>query len=348
MIPTDARIYTRIDDWLVQGQAWMLLQKHALYGLSAARILIGTAILGLLVSDFPSRHILWGLGSFWAGPFRETSEFGPLVHIFSGTNPVLFTFQYVVLITVSVAVILGWRTRLNTALLAIGLTALVERADIVGDQGDNIARIGLILMVLMTTNAHWSLDARRRRIGADKEDSSIWRRLWFNLPLLPSWLTNLLHNAALIALAGQLFILYTASALYKVQGDLWQDGTALYYPLALHEYSVFPGLNQIMYENPTFLTLATYFSVYVQLFFAVGLLHPVTRRFALIGVILLHGGIAILMGLPWFSLAMLAFDAIFVTQRTWQRLERLIIQVMNGLYKRMQASRRGQHGAHRN
>nr|WP_269150034.1 HTTM domain-containing protein [Nesterenkonia alkaliphila] len=285
--------------------------------------MVGIAVLGLLVSNFRARHVLWGPGSGWAEPFRESSEFGALLSIFDGESPALFTLKYLLLMAIAAAVIIGWRTRLNTALLALGMAALVERADTLGDQGDNIARIGLTFMVFMTTNAHWSLDARRRRLGEQRQELKGWHRIWFGLPVLPGWFTTLLHNAALIALSCQIFILYTASALFKVQGDLWQAGTALYYPLVLHEYAVYPWLNALIYENPYVLTLITYFSVYVQLFFAVGLLHPVTRRLAILGVIMLHGGIAVLMGLPWFSLAMLAFDAIFVTNRTWRRLEEL-------------------------
>src|SRR5699024_9939452 len=138
-------------------------------------------------------------------------------------------------------------------------------------------------------------------------------KIRWSRPVLPDWLTTLVHNAALIALALQVFILYTASALFKVQGSLWQNGTALYYPLSLHEYAVFPSLNALLTSNPVLLTIATYFSVYVQLFFAIGLLHPVSRRIALIGIILLHIGIGVLMALPWFSLSMIAFDAIFVS-----------------------------------
>src|SRR5690625_7081742 len=73
--------------------------------------------------------------------------------------------------------------------------------------------------------------------------------------------------------------------------------------------------------NGVFVGLATYFAVYIQLFFAVGLLHPVSRRISIIGVILMHVGIAVLMGLPWFSLSMIAFDAIFVSSATYVALD---------------------------
>lgn len=325
-----------LSNWNIRTQAWLLLEKRALYGLSATRILVGIAMLGILITNFGNRYVLWGPGSFWAEPLRERSEFGFLLSLFSTDSPLLFTLFYLALIGVAVAVVIGWRTRLMTIALVLGMPALVERADILGNQGDNIARIGLLFMVFMTTNAHWSVDARRRRRRV-ADNLTPAQKLWWGHPILPDWITTLLHNAALVALACQVFILYTASALYKVQGDLWQAGTALHYPLSLHEYGVFPWLNSMLTTNPFLLTALTYFSVYVQLFFAVALLHPVSRRLVLIGVICLHGGIAVLMGLPWFSLAMLAFDAIFVSSRTYQALQRWVGRRFRGFRSKIGA-----------
>lgn len=302
-------------------ETWLVGAKRATYGLSAARILVGVALLGILVANFGTRHAVWGPGSSWIDAYRQTTGFDSLSGIFAGDSPIVFTLKYLALALVAVAVIVGWRTRLATAVLAIGMTALVERNGLVGDQGDNIARIGLVLMLFMSTAEHWSLDARRRRRSARAARTGLLGDVLVGRPVLQAWLTNPLHNVALVALALQLFILYTASALFKVQGELWQNGTALYYPLSLHEYGVFPWLNSLLTLNPVMVTAATYFAVFVQLFFAIGLLHPVTRRLALVGVILMHVGIAVLMGLPWFSLSMIAFDAIFVTSATWRRAE---------------------------
>lgn len=307
-------------------ESWFLDDKRALYGLSAARILVGTALLGILVANFTVRNSLWGPASTWIEPFRADDTFGPLHLLFAGDSNLWFTLRYLLLMAIAVAFIIGWRTRPMTALLMIGMAALTERNGLVGDQGDNIARIGLIFMLLMNASAHWSLDARRRRIALERgvQRGSVLKRLWWGLPVFPKALTNPIHNAALMALALQIFILYTASALYKVQGGLWQNGTALYYPLALHEYTVFAWINQLLTSNAVMVTAATYFAVFVQLFFAVGLLHPITRRVALLGVIAMHIGIAVLMGLPWFSLSMIAFDAIFVSAATFKAVERLV------------------------
>lgn len=323
-----------LNEWHLGLQVWMLSDKRALCGLSMTRILIGITMLGILLSNFSARHVLWGPGSFWTEIYREESTFGWVVRVLETESPALFTLAYLILIAIAVCVIIGWRTRPMTLLLALGMASLVERAPSVGDQGDNIARIGLLLMVFMNTSEHWSLDARRRRAGRQLSEPTVLQRLRYGLPVVPQWASTMVHNAALIALACQIFILYTASALFKVQGSQWQDGTALYYPLHLHEYGVFPWLNELIVADPFVLTVMTYFSIYVQLFFAVGLLHPVTRRLALIGVILLHGGIAVLMGLPWFSLAMLAFDAIFVSTKTYQGLERFCLARVKSLAAR--------------
>lgn len=303
------------------GEDWFTGDQRALRGLAFSRILVATAVLGLLLTNFRHRHVLWGPASTWIDPYRDSVSWGMLDTVFADTNPTVFTLKYLALIAVAVAVLLGWRTRLATLLLVIGLTALVERNGLVGDQGDNIARIGLTLMVFMNTSAYWSLDARRRQRTAHLRSAKLVDRVVLGHRVLPAWLANPLHNAALVALAIQLFILYTASALFKVQGSYWQDGTALYWPLQLPEYSVFPPLNEVLTHNAVLVTLGTYFAVYIQLFFAVGLLHPVTRRVALLGVVAMHVGIAVLMGLPWFSLAMIAFDGIFVSTRTYRALD---------------------------
>ncbi len=340
------RVSVPVRNWYENGLAWLLLGKRALYGLSATRIMVGVAALGILLTNFRTRHVVWGPGSFWVAPFREGSHFESWTALFATTSPAWFTVLYLLVIALAVAVTLGWRTRPMALLLAVGLASLVERAPLLGNQGDNIVRIGLLLLVLMNASEYWSLDAGRRRRagGLPLARANFLARLRWSEPVLPEWLTTLIHNAALITLALQVFILYTASALYKVQGSLWQNGTALYYPLSLHEYAVFPSLNTLLTSNPVLLTLATYFAVYVQLFFAIGLLHPVSRRLALIGIIVLHVGIALLMALPWFSLSMIAFDAIFVSSATYAALHGYLARKFSPLIRhvrtRLELSRR--------
>ncbi len=55
-------------------------------------------------------------------------------------------------------------------------------------------------------------------------------------------LGSLFHHAGLAAIILQLCILYGASALYKVQGEMWQNGTAIYYITRTQEFA-WPGVS---------------------------------------------------------------------------------------------------------
>lgn len=328
----------RFDEWIEHGLRWILSGKRALWGVSATRILVGVAVLGILLSNFTSRHVLWGPGSFWVEPLRATSEFASLFGIFDGDSTTWFTFKYLLLTVITVAFTLGWRARLMNVLLLIGLTTLIERTSLLSNQGDNIIRIGLLLMVFMKTAEFWSLDARRNGIKTARQSSFMPRKnsVWLDkIPTAQPWFSNLLHNAALIALALQVFILYTASALFKAQGSRWQDGTAVFYPLQLPEYTVFPWLSSLVTASPVLTNVVTYIAVFAQMFIVVALLHPVSRRLALMAVIGMHAGIAVLMGLPWFSLAMIAFDAIFISSRTYGRIDAGLKSLWTWAYQRV-------------
>ncbi len=45
-----------------------------------------------------------------------------------------------------------------------------------------------------------------------------------------------------------------------------------------------------------------------------------TRIIGLLGILSFHLGIALLMGLPWFSLTMIAVDAIFIRDHSFEKL----------------------------
>jgi hypothetical protein len=60
----------------------------------------------------------------------------------------------------------------------------------------------------------------------------------------------------------------------------------------------------------------------------------VSRRVAIAAVIVLHVSIAVLMALPWFSLSMLAFVAIFVSASTYAALDRWLQARARALFGR--------------
>jgi hypothetical protein len=294
-----------------RGEQWLFGGKKATYGLSAMRVLLGIAVLGSLVVNFADRHYVWGAGSRWLIPWLAVDEWGfPFTAVFSESDsPAVFTLKYLVLGVVAVLFTLGWRTRIVTPVLLLLLASMMRLNPLATDAGDNLIRIALLFMCFADTSAHWSLDARRR---AAQQETLPRAARW------PEWPGILFHNVALMAIAAQVFFVYVVSGMSKVRGSMWQEGVGLYYPLRIGQYEAWPGLNELVYSSGIVVTIGSYVTVFVQLFFPLLLMRRITRVVALLLVFGMHVGIAVTMALPWFSLAILAADAIFVRDATYR------------------------------
>ncbi|MFB6615245.1 HTTM domain-containing protein [Streptomyces sp. NPDC056367] len=125
-------------------------------------------------------------------------------------------------------------------------------------------------------------------------------------------LANLLHNAGMLVIMAEVCLIYATAGWYKIQGSRWQDGTALYYPLGLDYFTPWPGLSGLLAGSGTLVMMLTYGTVAAQVAFPFTLFNRRIKN-VLLGVMMLeHAGIAVLLGLPFFSLAMIAADAVFL------------------------------------
>ncbi|MFF5701735.1 HTTM domain-containing protein [Streptomyces sp. NPDC012794] len=125
-------------------------------------------------------------------------------------------------------------------------------------------------------------------------------------------LANLLHNAGMLVIAAEVCLIYATAGWYKIQGSRWQDGTALYYPLRLDYFTPWPWLSDVMAGSGLVVMLLTYGTVAVQVAFPFALFNRRVKNVLLAVMMLEHAGIAVLLGLPFFSLAMIAADAVFL------------------------------------
>lgn len=295
-------------------EQWLYSGKKSLYGLAVTRILFGFAALGLLLANFGTRLYSFGSGSAWNGEIAQPVSDFTNIWIFSAfhaaaPNDALFTTLYVALMALAVLFILGWRFRIVLPVFFIGWISFIEMNDMVGDQGDNMFRIALILMFFADPAARWSLDARRRA-----------KRDWFPVGTSANQIGTALHNLALIALTAQVAFVYASGGLYKAQGAPWAQGYAVYNPLQTMRFGTWPVLSDLVTAWGPMVAFATWGSVMIQVAFLLALLSRPTRLIALFGILSFHLAIAVLMGLPWFSLTMIAIDAIFIRDRSWQRL----------------------------
>ncbi|WP_411103793.1 HTTM domain-containing protein [Streptomyces sp. cmx-4-9] len=125
-------------------------------------------------------------------------------------------------------------------------------------------------------------------------------------------LANLLHNAGMLVIMAEVCLIYATAGWYKIQGSRWQDGTALYYPLGLDYFTPWPGLSALLAGSGTLVMLLSYGTVAVQVAFPFTLFNRRIKNVLLAVMMLEHAGIAVVLGLPFFSLAMIAADAVFL------------------------------------
>lgn len=306
------------------AESWLLDAKHAQYGLAVTRMVMGLVGLGLLVTNFTARLYTFGQGSAWNGELDDPVSDFPHIWLFSlfhraADDAALFTVLYLLLAVLAVAIILGWRTRVVLPIYLVGWVSFIEVNDAAGDQGDNAYRIFLIALLFADTSMRLSLDARRRARGVDASKPWLVRTL-AGEQLLPEQLTNLAHNIVLIVLTFQVSAIYVSGALYKAGGAPWSQGWAVYDPLHVAQFSTWPEVAQLLTAWGPAVAAISWGSILLQLAFPFMLLRRGTRVVALVGILSFHVGIGVLMGLPWFSLTMIAVDAIFIRDETWKRV----------------------------
>ncbi|MFB7370858.1 HTTM domain-containing protein [Streptomyces sp. NPDC056222] len=125
-------------------------------------------------------------------------------------------------------------------------------------------------------------------------------------------LANLAHNATLVVIMAEVCLIYATAGWYKIQGSRWQDGTALYYPLQLDYFTPWPALSDFLGSSGVMVMVLTYGTVMIQVAFPFALFNRKVKNVLLVAMMLEHAGIALLLGLPLFSLAMISADAVFL------------------------------------
>jgi hypothetical protein len=125
-------------------------------------------------------------------------------------------------------------------------------------------------------------------------------------------LANLLHNAGVGLLMAQVVLIYSTAGWYKVQGRLWEQGTAVYYPLHIDSLTPWPALSHTLAASGLLVLVISYLTVMLQVAFPFAMLNRRAKKVLLVLLAGEHLGIAVLLGLPFFSAGMLAADAIYL------------------------------------
>ncbi|MGW0751555.1 HTTM domain-containing protein [Streptomyces sp. NPDC002587] len=317
--------------WLLDriGALWVLLTDRpvSLYAASVLRIGYGLLYLVFLLREFPHRDEIWGPGSPWTPALAQQlfDQTGWNSILLLSDSRAYFEVCYVMALLTSTLFMVGWRTRAMSVLFAVVVTSFHARSIFMTDGGDNLILLMALYLVLTACGRRWSFDARRNRLKAARAGDTPEPVRSFSAQQLHdarTTLTTVVHNCGILVIAAQVCFLYGSAGLYKIQGPTWGGGTALHYALNLELFQPWPALSHLVDEYPMVIAIASYMTVLLQVAFPFVLFGRL--KYPVLAVLLgMHIGIAVLLGLPLFSGAMIVADAVFLPDRFYAFLPRL-------------------------
>jgi hypothetical protein len=279
-------------------------QVVAPYQAAVLRIGFGSVWALYLLREWPNRRVLYGDQAPWSSALAGqllARNHAFTVLAWSPARP-WFELVYHLAIVSAVLFALGWRTRLTGPLFAVTVLSLQNRDVLIGDGGDNVLHLMALYLLLTRCAEVWSLDARRpRRYGPYREPRAVREAL-----------TTMLHNCGMLVIAAQVVLIYATAGWYKTQGAHWLAGTAVKYPLHIGYFTPWPALSGLLGSSVLLVSLATYATVAIQLAFPFTLFTRRLKNLLLALMVAEHLTIAVLLGIPFFSLAMIVCDAVFL------------------------------------
>jgi uncharacterized membrane protein YphA (DoxX/SURF4 family) len=295
-----------------QAVSWLVGTKHSTYGLAVTRMILGFIVASQLLVNWPDRHYTWGDGAAWTRPVRDVTAWPSFLRLFEQLGGLGFDLAYLVTILFGILLMVGYHTRTSAVVVLFLWMSLYVANPFVGSGGDAVLRMVLLYLCFTDSGSRWSVDARLAQQRGEVR------------PLVPDWVSTTLHNLAMILIIHQVVMVYVGSAFWKLQSDVWKDGTAVYFPLQTEAYSPWHDLLQPVYAFGPVISGATYLAIVVQLFFPVLLIYRPTRFLALVLITGMHLGIGIFMGILYFSLVMIAVDMMLVSDTSWRRAGRWV------------------------
>lgn len=291
--------------------SWITESKHSLYGAAVARMLFGFIISMQLIANAGDRHYTWGDGTAWTSQVRGSRSWPAVFDVvFTHSDGLVFDVVYLATIAVGLMLMVGFFTRTATVLSLLLWMSLYVTNPFVGSGGDAVLRMSMLYLCFMDSGRHWSIDAVVRRRSARRPG-----RTFLSAPV-----SHAFHNAGLVLILHQIIIVYVCSALWKVQSPRWTDGTAVYYPLQVEAYSPWRDHIHLLTDHGWIVMAGTYGAIGVQLLLPVLILYKPSRVFTLLSILGMHLGIGVFMGILFFSLVMIAADALLISDESWQAI----------------------------
>jgi hypothetical protein len=251
---------------------------------------------------------------------------------FHVTNPTWMAVIMAGMLVVMVMFTLGFCTRVTSVLTWMAAMCFIQRNWTVLYGVDSILNVLLIYLMISPCAA---------TLSVDRWLSRWWmaRRTGQQLGPAPAPTPTTWANFVLRLMQIHFCIIYLASGTSKLQGTAWWNGTALWACLANYEFAplnlaVYSKLVVLLSEHRVIweivLSSSAVFTLLLELGFPFLVWNRRLRPYMLCGAVMLHTGIAVIMGLGTFSLMMLCLLLCFVPGEAVRRAMRLSVDWLRG------------------
>lgn len=190
---------------------------------------------------------------------------------------------YWIIVVQAVLLLIGLLPNLQMLCLFVWLTSLENRNFLIIDGEDVVFRLVAFCLIWVPLGRCWSVD------------TALW--WWFVArPLTPDPSPTRGEGSATYAAPGwglrllqiQMCVSFLAAGLWKLSGESWLDGTALYYVARLDDYFGRLPTPTWPFDSPWTVALMTWSVIAVEVLAPILLWFKETRRPALILVVLFH------------------------------------------------------------
>ena len=200
---------------------------------------------------------------------------------------------YVALLVASVCLLVGYRARLASVVVFVGVLSFEHRAPSIFNSGDGLLRNVTFLLMLAPVGASLSVDRWRRA-----------RDRFWEFPARAPWALRLVQI--------QLSAVYLSAVWLKLHAPAWIHGTAVSYAARLEDFYRYP-LPNVLSHSTFFSSVLTYWTIAVELMVGILVWNRAARPLVLALGVALHVTVGLNMELGFFSETMLAMYLAFFT-----------------------------------
>ncbi|MDZ4848891.1 MAG: HTTM domain-containing protein [Pirellulaceae bacterium] len=170
---------------------------------------------------------------------------------------------------------------------------------------DQVVMMLAMYLILAPTGSRWSVDAWLSRRLARGENSMKLLR-WLFPSTEPSSMTTIASRLIQIHLC----IVYLFGGIAKLRGEMWWDGTAMWFSAVAYEYQ---SLDLTWLGRYSLMgAILSHVTVFWETFYCVLIWQRWSRPYFLAIAVAVHGGIALFLGMITFGMMMIVANLVFI------------------------------------